>query len=65
MRTNIELDERLVKKGLKVTKLPSMKALVNYALQELVRRKERLGILSLMGSHCWKGNLNQLRGSRV
>ncbi len=62
MRTNIELDERLVRKGLKVTKLPSMKALINYALQELVRRRQRIELLSLMGSRCWNGKLSQMRG---
>ncbi len=65
MRTNIDLDKRLVKKGLMITKLPSMKALVNYALEELLKRKERLGILPLMGSRCWKGDLSRMRASRV
>ena len=65
MRTNIDLDERLVRKGLKMTKLPSMKALINYALAELVKRRERLGIVSLMGSRCWKGNLSQMRSLRI
>ena len=65
MRTNVDLNKELVKKGLKMTKLPSMKALVNYALEELVRHKHRLELLSLMGSRCWKGDLSQMRGSRV
>lgn len=65
MRTNVDLNEHLVKKGLEITRLPSKKALVNYALEELVRRKRRFELLPLRGAHCWKGRLSQMRAARV
>jgi Arc/MetJ family transcription regulator len=64
-RTNIDLDERLVKAGLKVTKLKTKKDLVHYALEELIRRKKRKGLLTLEGKVVWKGSLGRMRKSRV
>jgi Arc/MetJ family transcription regulator len=63
-RTNIELDESLVKTGLKSTGLKTRKALVHYALQQLVRRKEQGKILSLKGAVRWEGNVAAMRGLR-
>jgi Arc/MetJ family transcription regulator len=63
-RTNIELEESLVKTGLKVTGLKTRKALINHALRELVRRKEQRKILSLKGTVQWEGDLSHLRGMR-
>lgn len=48
-RTNIELDDKLVKQGLKLTKLKTKKDLVNYALGELVQREKKRKILELEG----------------
>lgn len=63
-RTNIELDEALVAQGLKLTRLKTKKALVHYALQEVVRRKRRKGLLKLAGKVKWEGELGELRRSR-
>ena len=64
-RTNIELDEKLVKEALKLTKIKTKKELVNYALQELVSREKRKGILKLRGKVEWEGDLDEMRKSRV
>lgn len=64
-RTNVEIDDRLIKEGLKITGFHTKKKLVNFALEEIVRRKKRKDILNLMGSHCWLGNLNNMRTSRT
>jgi len=45
MRTNIVLDAKLVEKGMKYTGIRTKKDLVDFALRELVRRKERKRIL--------------------
>ena len=65
MRTNIVLDDELVKEGLKLTKLKTKKDLVNLALEELVARRRRKKILKLEGKVKWEGNLNEMRRSRV
>ena len=64
-RTNIELDEKLVKEGLKLTRKKTKKELVNHALQELVSRMKRKKLLELEGKVKWEGKLSDLRKSRV
>ncbi len=61
LRTNIELDENLVKEGLKLTDKKTKKELVNYALDEVVSRLKRKKILELEGRVSWSGNLNKMR----
>lgn len=63
-RTNIVLDEQLVGKGLRLTGLETQRALVDYALRELVRRKEQKGILKLKGKVHWEGDLDEMRANR-
>ena len=63
-RTNIVLDEGLVRQGLKATGIKTRRALVHHALQELVRRENQKGWLALEGKIHWKGNLNEMRRSR-
>jgi len=61
LRTNVVLDDELVKEGLKLTKLKTKKDLVNLALEELVARRRRKKILKLEGRIEWEGNLNEMR----
>lgn len=64
-RTNIVLNDRLVKEALNLTHLKTKKEVVNYALSELVRRMKRKGLLELEGKVKWEGSLSGLRKSRV
>jgi len=41
MRTNVLIDEKIIKKALNYTGLKTKKEVINYALQELIKRKER------------------------
>ena len=63
-RTNINLDDKLVSKGLKMTGLRTKRELVDLALRELVRKENQKSILSLEGSMSWKGDLDELRRGR-
>jgi len=65
LRTNIELDEKLVKEAMKLTKKKTKKELVNYALQELVGRIKRKRLLELEGKVEWTGDLGEMRKGRV
>jgi Arc/MetJ family transcription regulator len=60
MRTNIVIDEELINKGIHYTGLRTKKELVNYALRELIQKKERKEILLLEGKLHWE----ELRRSR-
>jgi Arc/MetJ family transcription regulator len=64
-RTNIVLDEDLVQAGLKATGLKTRKDLVNYALQDLLRREAQKRILELRGKVQWEGDLSEMRQGRT
>jgi len=63
-RTNIVLDEKLVKATLKLTKLKTCKSLIDFALRELLRHEKQHGLLQLKGKIHWEGNLTSSRKSR-
>ena len=64
-RTNIVLDEKLVREGLKTTGMKTRRALVDHALRELVRREKQVGLLGLKGKIGWAGNLGAMRRTRT
>jgi Arc/MetJ family transcription regulator len=63
-RTNIVMDEALVREGLKATGLKTRRALVQHALEELVRREKQTGLLGLTGKVRWTGSLATMRKAR-
>lgn len=63
-RTNIVLDESLIKTGMELTGLKTSKAVVDFALKELVRHSKQRRILELFGTVEWEGDLNQMRSLR-
>ncbi len=65
LRTNIELDEKLVKEAMKLTRKKTKKELVNYALSELVSRRKRKKLLDIEGKVEWAGSLAKMRKARV
>ena len=64
MRTNIELDDVLVKKAMKITKIPTKRALINKALEELIKSNARKGMLEYIDSGVWEGSLKEMRTMR-
>lgn len=65
LRTNIELDEKLVDEAMRLTQKKTKKALVNYALEELVSRIKRKKLLDLEGKVKWTGSLSDMRKNRA
>lgn len=63
-RTNIILDDQLVKQGLQIYKCKSKRELVHLALNELLKKAKRREILELRGKVKWEGNLGEMRRSR-
>ena len=61
MRTNIEIDDKLLEDAIKWTGLKSKKATVNHALEELIKLEKRKKLLSLRGKAVWEGNLDEMR----
>jgi len=64
MRTNIDLDDVLVKKAMKITQISTKKALINKALEELIKSNSRKGMLEYINSNVWEGNLKEMRAMR-
>jgi len=64
MRTNIELDDALVKKAMKITRISTKKALINKALEELIKSNSRKGMLEYIDSGVWEGSLKEMRTMR-
>lgn len=64
-RTNIDLDETLIRKARKLTRLKTKRKIVHKALELLVRSESRKAILHYYGSGIWKGDLKSARRSRV
>jgi len=63
-RTNIEIDENLVRKARKLTRLKTKREIVDKALELLVRSESRKGILRYYGAGIWKGDLKAMRRNR-
>lgn len=61
MRTNIELDDQLVKQALQISKLRTKKDVVHEALKQYVASLKRKKLLSLRGEGTWEGDLEQMR----
>jgi len=63
-RTNIEIDETLVRKARKLTQLKTKREIVDRALELLVRSESRKGILAYYGTGIWKGDVRAMRRKR-
>ena len=63
-RTNIVLDDQLVREGLRRFHCRSKRELVHLALSELLNRSRRRELLALRGQVKWEGDLGELRRRR-
>jgi len=61
MRTNIEIDDKLMKQALRLTGYKTKRAVVEAGLQMLVRVKGQEKMLKLAGKVHWDGNLDEMR----
>jgi Arc/MetJ family transcription regulator len=64
-RTNIVIDESLVRKARRLTRLKTKREIVDRALELLVRSEARKGMLRYYGSGIWKGDLKAARRNRI
>ncbi len=63
-RTNIDIDDELIRKARKLTHLKTKRQIVDKALELLVRSEQRKGILRYYGSGIWNGDLKSSRRKR-
>ena len=65
MRTNIDIDDRLLSQARKLTHLRTKREIVQRALELLVDTEMRKDILRFRGSGIWAGDLKAMRRNRV
>jgi Arc/MetJ family transcription regulator len=64
MRTNVVLNEELLKRAKKITGIKTTRQLIHEALETLVRLKEQGNVRALRGHLSWEGDLDTLRQDR-
>ncbi len=63
MRTNIDIDDKLIREAMKATSLTTKKAVVEAGLRLLVKVKAQTNIRRLRGKVKWEGNLDEMRSN--
>ena len=63
VRTNIVIDDELLAEAQRLCGATTKRATVEFALQEVVRRRERRKVLDLRGKVEWEGDLAKSRRS--
>ena len=61
-RTIVDLDEKLLKKAMKLSGIKVKVTLVNMGLKSLVRHLEQMEMLKSRGTVIWEGDLDEMRG---
>ena len=65
MRTNIVIDDNLMRQAMKATGRSTKRAVVEEGLRLLIKVKGQGGLRSLRGKVDWQGDLDEMRGGRV
>ena len=64
MRTNIVIDDKLMRDALRATVLKTKRAAVEQGLRTLLRLSRQSEIRRLRGKFDWQGDLNAMRSDR-
>jgi Arc/MetJ family transcription regulator len=65
MRTNIDIDDQVLREAQRLTGTKTKRETVDFALRELVARQRRIGVLDLRGRVHWEGQLDESRQGRA
>ncbi len=64
MRTNIDINNDLLKSAMELTNIKTKKGIVEFALKEVIKLHNRKKILDYKGKLNWAGNLDEMRKNR-
>ena len=64
MRTNIEIDDRLMKEALRASGLATKRSVVEEGLRLIVKLRKQRDVGRLYGKLRWEGNLERSRRGR-
>jgi Arc/MetJ family transcription regulator len=65
MRTNIDIDDALMRQAMRSSGAPTKRAAVEEGLRLLIRTRGQRGVRRLRGSVAWEGDLERSRRGRV
>ena len=65
MRTNIDIDDRLMREAMRTSGARTKRAAVEQALRLLIQTRAQKGIRRLRGKVAWEGDLEISRQGRV
>ena len=65
MRTNIDIDDKLMAQAMRASEKPTKRAVVEEALYLLVRTKRQTRIRKWRGKVAWEGDLKASRAARI
>jgi Arc/MetJ family transcription regulator len=64
MRTNIEIDDQLLKEAIRLSGAKTKREAVEQGLRTLVRLRQQEALRKLRGQLDWQGDLEQMRTDR-
>lgn len=64
MRTNIDIDDKLMAQAIRASRKPTKRAVVEEALRLLVQTRRQASIRRLRGKVAWEGDLSHSRAAR-
>lgn len=64
MRTNVEIDQKLIEEAQALSGIKTKRAVIDAALKMFVRVQHQKDILKLAGKVRWEGNLDEMREGR-
>jgi Arc/MetJ family transcription regulator len=65
MRTNIDIDDEIMREAQQLAGTVTKRETVDLALRELVARRKVLGMVALRGRFEWEGDLDEMRRDRT
>jgi Arc/MetJ family transcription regulator len=65
MRTNIDIDDRLMRQAMRSTRSRTKRAAVEAGLRLLIQTRAQAGIRRLRGKIRWNGDLGKSRAGRI
>jgi Arc/MetJ family transcription regulator len=64
MRTNVDIDEKLIEEARSLSGIKTKRGVIDAALRMFVRVQHQKDILQLAGKVRWEGNLDEMREGR-
>ncbi|REA55687.1 type II toxin-antitoxin system VapB family antitoxin [Dyadobacter luteus] len=65
MRTNIDIDDSLMREAMEISRIKTKKQTIEFALKEYIAAEHRRKLLDLRGKVEWEGNLVEWRTKDV